>query len=58
MSEIDRDEIDPRWLEPHDPAAEVDPRWSLEDRRALERAKGPGLVSTRPPQAGAKRDAG
>ncbi|MEM9697071.1 MAG: hypothetical protein AAGA56_31335 [Myxococcota bacterium] len=40
----------------HDPAWEVDPRWSESDRAALqrrveERANGPGLAATRRPSA-------
>ncbi len=45
----DDDAIDPRWLEPpYDPRWDLEPRWSVADRRAVERAALPGLASGKP----------
>jgi hypothetical protein len=50
MSAVNEDEdLDPRLQEPpYDPRWDLEPRWSLADRRALERAKLPGLASVKP----------
>ena len=59
MSDSERDDIDPRWLdEPYDPAWDRDPPWSREDRRGLERARAPGLVSAKPLEQTKRREVG
>ena len=55
----DEKELAARGVEPsHRPEWEVEPRWSLDDRRALERAARPGLASTRPKDDAARKTAG